>query len=67
MMAGNPNMYDEALTKFITDVLGIHARFEPVATAAFGGRLKILGITLSDNRDTVKIRAWADVLGKKLS
>lgn len=67
MMAGNPNTYDGAFTKFIKDVLGTHARFEPVATAAFGGRLKILGMTLSDNRDTEKIRAWADELGKKLS
>ena len=67
MMAGNPNTYDRAFTKFIKDVLGTHARFGPVAIDAFGGRLKILGMTLSDNRDTEKIRTWADELGKKLS
>ena len=66
-MAGNPKSYDEAFTKFIKDVLAKHPHIKPVATEAFGGRIKILGITFSDNRDMAKIRLWADEVGKKFS
>lgn len=40
---------------------------KPVAAEAFGGRIKILVKTVSDNRDMAKVRAWAEELGKKLT
>jgi len=67
LMAGDPKMYNEAMNKFIKDVLSIHARFEPVAVEAFGGHLRFLGMTFTDNRDMEKVRAWADELGKKFT
>ncbi|MCK4474244.1 hypothetical protein KAU30_00270 [Candidatus Bathyarchaeota archaeon] len=43
-----------------------HPHVKPVATEAFGGRIKILGFTVSDKRDVDNVRAWAEELGKKL-
>lgn len=65
--AGNPESYDQAVTKYIKNPLANHPNIEPVATEAFGGRMKILGITISDTTDTDKVEAWADKIGKKLT
>lgn len=64
--AGNPESYDQAVTKYIKNPLANHPNIEPVATEAFGGRMRILGMTISDTTDTEKVKAWADKIGKKL-
>ena len=66
-MAEDSKTYDEAFKKFIEDVLAEHSDIKPVAAEAFGGRVKILGRTVSDNRDMNKIRAWAEEGGRKFS
>ena len=66
-MAGDPKTYDEASTRFIRDVLGRYPHIKPVATEAFGGRIKILGTTFLDNRNMEKIRSWADQLGREFT
>jgi len=64
--AGDPKSYDQAITKYVKNVLAKYPHVKPIAAEAFGGRMKILGSTISDNRDMEKVRAWADALGKKL-
>jgi menaquinone-dependent protoporphyrinogen IX oxidase len=66
--AGNPKSHNDAIRKYIKgQVLAKNPRIEPVAAEAFGGRMKILGRVISDNRDISKVKAWADELGKKLT
>lgn len=65
--AGDPKSHDDAITKYIKRVLAKYPHVKPVAAEAFGGRMKILGRTISDSRDMEKVRAWAEELGKKLS
>ena len=64
--AGDPKSYDDAIAKYIKGTLEKHPHVKPVATEAFGGRIKILGFTVSDKRDVDNVRAWAEELGKKL-
>ncbi len=64
--AGNPKSYDEAIRKYIKNVLAKYPHVKPVAYEAFGGRMKILWKTVADERDVNKVRKWAEELGKKL-
>jgi len=64
--AGDPKSYDQAITKYIKNVLAKYPQVKPVAAEAFGGRMTILGKTVSDSRDMEKVRVWAEELGKKL-
>jgi menaquinone-dependent protoporphyrinogen IX oxidase len=65
--AGDPNKYEEACTKYITNVLANYLNVKTVATEAFGGRMKMLWKTVFDNFDPAKIHAWAEELGSKLT
>jgi menaquinone-dependent protoporphyrinogen IX oxidase len=65
--AGAPASYEKAKVKFVEDTLANYPKINPVATEAFGGRIKILGKTVTDNRDMVKVEAWAEELGKKFT
>ena len=65
--AGDPKIYDESCDKYVTKILANYPNVKPVATDAFGGRMKILGKTLFDNVEPDKIRAWAENLGSKLA
>ncbi|MGD8543772.1 MAG: flavodoxin domain-containing protein [Candidatus Bathyarchaeota archaeon] len=65
--AGDPNKYEEAYTKYITDVLANYPNIRTVAAEAFGGRMKMLWKTVFNNFDPAKIRAWAEKLGSKLT
>ncbi|UCH31880.1 MAG: hypothetical protein JSV05_00290 [Candidatus Bathyarchaeota archaeon] len=65
--AGDPNKYEEACMKYITNVLANYPNVKTVATEAFGGRMKMLWKTVLDNFDQAKIRAWAEKLGSKLT
>lgn len=65
--AGDPQKYDEACTKYMTNVLANYAGLKMVATEAFGGRQKMLGRTLFDDFNPEKISEWTEKLGNILS
>lgn len=62
--AGTPSSHDKAKIKFVESTLNNYSKIEPVSTEAFGGRIKLLGKTLADNVDMLKVEAWAMELGK---
>ena len=64
--AGDPKTHDEAVGKYLTDFLVKYPKVKPLATAAFGGRMKMMGKVRSDTCDPDKVRAWADEVGAKL-
>lgn len=65
--AGTPEMCNEAVKNYITDVLAKHPHIKPVAAEAFGGikKNKKERIIL-DLRDPAKAKTWTEELGKKL-
>lgn len=66
--AGNPKSYNDAITKFIKNVLAKYPHIKLIAAEVFGGRIKIFELTVSDDRDMKKVMAWAEeLLGKKLT
>ena len=65
--AGTPGSYEKAKVKFVENTLSNYPNIKPVATEAFGGRIKILGKTVTDNTDMAKVEAWAEQLGKKFT
>jgi menaquinone-dependent protoporphyrinogen oxidase len=65
--AGTPASYEKAKVKFVENTLANYPKIKPVATEAFGGRIKILGKTVTDNTDMAKVEAWAEELGKKFT
>jgi menaquinone-dependent protoporphyrinogen IX oxidase len=65
--AGNPEKYQQAKSQFVNNVLAKYPHVQPVATEAFGGRMKILWKTVIDNIDLTKVEAWAEELGKKFA
>ncbi|MCW4035230.1 MAG: flavodoxin domain-containing protein [Candidatus Bathyarchaeota archaeon] len=65
--AGDPTKYEEAHTKYVTDVLANYAGLKTVATEAFGGRQKMLGRTVFNNFNPDKISKWAETLGTVLT
>jgi menaquinone-dependent protoporphyrinogen oxidase len=64
---GTPASYEKAKVKFIEDTLAKYPNINPVATEAFGGRVKMLGKTVTDDTDFSRIEAWAEELGKKFT
>lgn len=64
--AGDPKSHDEAVGKYLNDVLAKYPAVKPFATAAFGGRMKMLGKIQSDTCNPDKVRAWAEEVGAKL-
>jgi menaquinone-dependent protoporphyrinogen oxidase len=65
--AGTPGSYEKAKIKFVENTLAKYPKINPVAWDAFGGRIKILGKTVTDNTDLAKVEAWAEELGKKFT
>ena len=65
--AGTLGTYEKAKAKFVENTLAKYPNINAVATEAFGGRVKMLGKVVSDNRDMAKVEAWADELGKKFT
>jgi len=65
--AGDPKSHEQAITKYIKNVLEKYPHVKPVAVEAFGGRMKMLGKTIKDNCDMEKVRAWVEEVGKKLT
>jgi menaquinone-dependent protoporphyrinogen IX oxidase len=65
--AGDPKSHDEAVGKYLNDVLAKYPKVTPVATAAFGGRMKMFGKVQTDTCNPEKVRAWAEEVGAKLA
>ena len=65
--AGTPGSYEKAKIKFAENTLAKYPNINPVGWNAFGGRIRILGKTVSDNTDLAKVEAWAEELGKKFT
>jgi menaquinone-dependent protoporphyrinogen IX oxidase len=64
--AGNPKSYNNAIRKYIKNTLEKYPYLKPVATEAFGGRIKILGFNILNEFNIEKVKAWAEELSKKL-
>ena len=64
---GEPDKHEQAITKYIKNVLAKYPHVKPVAIEAFGGRMKIMGKTVTDNYKAEKVKTWAEELGKKLA
>lgn len=65
--AGDPKGYAEAKAKFVEGTLAKYPNVNAVSTEAFGGRIKIMGKTITDTTDLSKVEAWAEELGKKFT
>ncbi len=62
-----PKTYEETTARYTTDLLSGYSGFKPVATEAFGGYLKILGLKVGNKMDMTKVEAWANMLGGKFT
>jgi menaquinone-dependent protoporphyrinogen IX oxidase len=60
-----PKTYEETVAAYTTNILAAYPSFKPVATEAFGGYIKILGIPVPRKMDMAKVEAWADAVGTK--
>ncbi len=60
--AGDSKKYEEACSKYLTEVLANYPNLKTVSTEAFGGRMKVLGKTVFDKFDPNKVRNWAEKL-----
>jgi menaquinone-dependent protoporphyrinogen IX oxidase len=65
--AGTPGSYENAKVKFVEKTLAKYPKINPVATEAFGGRIRYFRKTMLDNTDLGKVEAWAEELGKKFT
>lgn len=65
--AGEPDLYDYALDRYVKKVLSKYLKVQPVAFEAFGGRKPLKDNKFYDNRDWNKIRDWAKKVGKLFS
>ena len=65
--AGDPKSHDEAVTNYLDNVLVKYPHLKPVATGAFGGRMKMFGKVQADTCDPDKVREWAEQVGRMLA
>ncbi|UCD06554.1 MAG: hypothetical protein JSV98_04805 [candidate division WOR-3 bacterium] len=65
--AGDPKTHDEAVGKYLNDMLAKYPRAKPLATAALDGRMKMFGKAQAETCDPDKVRAWAEEVGAKLT
>jgi len=65
--AGEPDLYDYALDRYVKKVLSKYLKVQPVAFEAFGGRKPLKDNKFYDNRDWTKIRNWAKKVGELFS
>ncbi|HLN46457.1 MAG TPA: flavodoxin domain-containing protein [Candidatus Sulfotelmatobacter sp.] len=62
-----PKSYDETVLIYTKNVLTNYPQFRPIATEAFGGYIKILGLPIARKMNSDKIESWAEQLGKTFS
>jgi menaquinone-dependent protoporphyrinogen oxidase len=62
--AGDPDKHEQSITKYINKVLEKYPHVKPVASEAFGGRMKIFGKMITDNYDAEKVKIWIEEVGK---
>jgi len=65
--AGDPKSHDEAVDKYLDEVLAKYPNVKPVATAAFGGRMKMFGKVKADTCNPDQVRLWAEDVGRRLA
>ena len=63
--AGTPGSYENAKKNYIEKTLSKYPNVKFVGAEALGGRIRYFGKTMLDNRDPVKVEAWAEELGKE--
>jgi menaquinone-dependent protoporphyrinogen IX oxidase len=64
--AGDPESYNEAIRKYIKNVVEKYRNANPVAYEAFGGRMEMGGKVTDNTTSKEKVEQWADEVGKKL-
>lgn len=64
--AGDPEKYQKAKSEYVDNVLDNYPNVKPVATEAFGGKMKVLWKTW-DYTNLTKVESWAEELGKIFS
>jgi len=62
---GDPKTRNQSAEDNSKKALAKNKSLKPIDVVAFGGRMKILGRVVWDNRDMNKVREWAIELGKK--
>lgn len=65
--AGDPKTHDEAITRYIKNVVAKHSNVNPVAYEAFGGRMEMGGKVTDNTASKEKVQEWADEVGRKLA
>ena len=58
---------EKAKVKFVEDTLSNYPNINAVAIEAFGGRVEMIGKTITDSTDLSRVEAWAEELGKKFT
>lgn len=64
--AGDSEKHDKAVADYLDKVLDKYPDMQPIATNAFGGRMKMFGKVQNDNYNPAKVKLWAEELGEKL-
>ena len=57
---------DEVIKKYIDVIIQKNPKLKPLAVEVFGGRMKILGRTITDKTDIEKSKAWARKIAEQL-
>ena len=64
--AGNPKSYGDFVRKYVKPTLTKYSKLKVVAVEGFGGKMRILGKTINDDRKPEKVKKWTEELSKKL-
>jgi menaquinone-dependent protoporphyrinogen IX oxidase len=57
---------DEVIKKYVDVILQENAKLKPLAVEVLGGRMKVLGRTVTDQTDIEQSRAWARKIAEQL-
>ena len=57
---------DHIIEKYIDKIIQKNTKLKPLAIEVLGGRMKVLGRTISDKTDIEKSRAWARKIAEQL-
>ena len=63
---GDPKQHDDVLEKYNGKITKQFSDVDFVSNVAFGGRMKIFGKTVFDNRNPEKVKKWAEELSVRL-
>ena len=57
---------DHVIEKYVDVILQKNPKLKPIAVEVLGGRMKVLGRTISDKTDIEKSKAWARKIAEQL-